>query len=175
MSHEPTIVSYRGTLPRFDERVYVAPTASVIGDVHVGEDASLWFGAVLRGDVQPITIGPRTSIQDNSVIHATDGWVPTVVGADVTVGHMVILHGCTIEERVLVGMGSIIMDEATVGSDTIVGAGSLITAKQKIPSGVLALGRPAKVIRELTPAELKQIRDSAAHYVNKGHEYLNVL
>jgi carbonic anhydrase/acetyltransferase-like protein (isoleucine patch superfamily) len=172
---EPTIVAYHGKRPHFEERVYVAPSASIIGDVTVGEDSSLWFGAVLRGDVQPITVGPRTSIQDNSVIHATDGWVPTLVGADVTVGHMVILHGCTIEDRVLVGMGSIIMDEATVGTDTIIGAGSLITAKQKIPSGVLALGRPAKVIRELREEELRQIRDSAAHYVAKGHEYLNVL
>jgi len=168
---EPVILAYRGTLPTLANDAYVAPTVCVIGDVTVGAESTLWFGAVLRGDVQPITVGARTSIQDNSVVHATAGWVPTIIGDDCTVGHMVVLHGCTVEDRVLVGMGSIIMDEATIGADTIIGAGSLVTAKQKIPPGVLALGRPAKVIRELREEERVQIRESAVHYVEKGREY----
>jgi carbonic anhydrase/acetyltransferase-like protein (isoleucine patch superfamily) len=168
----PTILAYRGTLPTIAKDVYVAPTVSVIGDVEVGSEASLWFGAVLRGDVQPIRIGARTSIQDNSVVHATEGWAPTLVGADVTVGHMVVLHGCTIRDRVVVGMGSIVMDAAEIGEDTILGAGSLVLTEAKIPSGVLALGRPAKPVRDLTADELRSIRESAVHYVEKAREYL---
>lgn len=167
----PTILSYGGKWPSLAEDVYMAPTASIIGDVTIGSESTIWFGSVLRGDVQPITVGARTSVQDNSVVHATDGWIPTTIGDDVTVGHMVILHGCTLEDRVLVGMGSIVMDEARVGADTIIGAGSLIPTKQTIPSGVLVLGRPAKVIRDLRPDELAQIRSSAAHYVQKGRDY----
>ncbi|MBW2464586.1 MAG: gamma carbonic anhydrase family protein [Deltaproteobacteria bacterium] len=168
----PTIVAYRGKLPVVAAGTYVAPTVSIIGDVTIGAESSIWFGAVLRGDVQPITIGARTSIHDNGVVHATDGWVPTVVGDDCTVGHMVLLHGCTIGDRVLVGMGSIVMDDAHIGSDCIIGAGSLVTARQQIPPGVLAMGRPAKVIRELRPEEFAQLRDSSAHYASKAREYL---
>jgi carbonic anhydrase/acetyltransferase-like protein (isoleucine patch superfamily) len=169
---KPTILPYRGVLPKIAGGVYVAPTVSVIGDVSVGADSSLWFGAVLRGDVQPILVGARTSIQDNSVIHATHDWVPTRIGDDVTVGHMVCLHGCTIRDRVVVGMGSIVMDAAEIGPDVILGAGSLVTANAKIPSGVLALGRPAKPVRDLTEDELRSIRESAAHYVEKTREYI---
>jgi carbonic anhydrase/acetyltransferase-like protein (isoleucine patch superfamily) len=166
-----SVYPYRGRLPRVHEGAYVAPTASLIGDVAIGELSSIWFGAVLRGDVMPIVIGARTSIQDNSVIHATGGWSEVHVGDDCTVGHSVILHGCKVGDRVLVGMGSIVLDEAEIGSDTILGAGSLVTARTKIPSGVMAIGRPAKVIRELKPEERKMIMDAAAAYTALVPEY----
>lgn len=167
MSRHP----YRGVLPRIDASCFVAPTASVIGDVEVGPESSLWFGAVLRGDVMPIRIGARTSIQDNCVVHATGGWCETRVGDECTIGHSAILHGCTIGDRVLVGMGSIVLDEASIGSDVILGAGSLVTARTPIPPGVLALGRPAKVVRELTDEERARIADAARVYVELVRDY----
>lgn len=167
-----TILSYGGKTPVLAPDAYVAPTAALIGEVEVGAQSSIWFGCVLRGDVGKLTVGARTSIQDNTVMHASDGWTTTTVGSDCTVGHACLLHGCYVHDRVLVGMGSILLDEAEIGSDTILGAGSLVTIGTKIPSGVLALGRPAKVIRELEPEELEQVRSSAAHYVEKTASYL---
>ncbi|MFK7988780.1 MAG: gamma carbonic anhydrase family protein [Sandaracinaceae bacterium] len=163
--------AYRGRMPEVDAEAWVAPSADVIGDVHVGAEATVWFGAVLRGDVMPIHIGARTSIQDNSVVHSTGGWHPTLVGEDCTVGHSVILHGCTVGDRVLVGMGSIVLDEASIGADTILGAGSLVTARTEIPAGVLAMGRPAKVIRPLREDERARIREAAEHYVALRGDY----
>ncbi len=167
-----TILTYDGMTPEVAPDAYVAPTASLIGDVVVGAEASIWFGCVLRGDVGNLTVGPRTSIQDNTVLHATHGRTTTTVGADCTVGHACILHGCRVHDRVLVGMGSILLDEAEIGSDTILGAGSLVTMGTKIPSGVLALGRPAKVVRDLSPEEREQIRASARHYVELTAAYV---
>lgn len=169
------ILPYRGDSPELAPDAFVAPNVSVIGDVHVGAQSSLWFGAVLRGDVMPIRVGARTSIQDNSVVHATGGWWPTDVGDDCVVGHSVILHGCTVGSRVLVGMGAILMDEVEVADDSIIGAGSLLTPRTKIPSGVLAVGRPAKVVRDLRPEELASIREGVETYVAKGREYLEAL
>jgi carbonic anhydrase/acetyltransferase-like protein (isoleucine patch superfamily) len=163
---------YRGKLPVVARGAFIAPSATLIGDVEVGAESSIWYGSVLRGDVEPIRIGERTSIQDNSVIHATGGWHPTSVGNDVTVGHGVILHGCVVRDRVIVGMGSIVLDQAEIGADTILGAGSLVPPRKTIPSGVLAVGRPAKVVRELTPEELAQIKDSARIYVELTRDYL---
>lgn len=166
-----TLHPYKGIHPTVDPSAFVAPSADVIGDVTIGERSSVWFGAVVRGDVNPIRIGARTSIQDNTVMHATGGWTETHIGDDCTVGHGVILHGCTVKNRVLVGMGSILLDDVELGDDVILGAGSLVTQRTKIPSGVLAFGRPAKVIRELTDAERRQIRDSAAHYLALVADY----
>ncbi len=166
-----SIHPYRGITPRIDPSAYIAPTAALIGDVTLGERSSVWFSAVARGDVMPIRIGARTSIQDNCVMHSTGGVSPCLVGDDCTVGHSVILHGCTVQDRVLVGMGSIVLDEAELGSDTILGAGSLVTTKTKIPSGVLALGRPAKVIRDLTDEERARVLESAGHYVDLVRDY----
>jgi carbonic anhydrase/acetyltransferase-like protein (isoleucine patch superfamily) len=149
----------------------VAPTSSVIGDVHVGAESSIWYGAVLRGDVMPIRIGQRTSIQDNAVIHATGGWSGTTVGDRVTVGHSVILHGCSVGSDVLVGMGSIVLDAAEIGDWVVLGAGSLVTARTKIPSGVLAMGRPAKPIRELTEVERARIAEASELYVGYSNEH----
>lgn len=164
---------YRGILPTVDPTCFVAPNASVIGDVTLGKETSIWFGTVLRGDVAAIKIGARTSIQDNSVVHATGGLSACTVGDDCTVGHSVTLHGCIVGNGVLVGMGSIVLDNAVIGSNSMIGAGSLVTAGAKIPEGVLALGRPAKVIRKLTEEELGRLRESAELYVKYGREYLS--
>lgn len=165
------IFAHRKRLPTVHDTAFVAQTANLIGEVHIGQDSSVWFGAVLRGDVMPIRIGARTSIQDNSVVHATRNLCPTVVGSDVTVGHGAILHGCTVEDRVLVGMGTIILDEARIPSDCIVGAGSLITTKKTFPPGSLIMGRPAKVVRPLTEEETSHVLESAAVYVAHTREY----
>jgi carbonic anhydrase/acetyltransferase-like protein (isoleucine patch superfamily) len=163
--------AYRGIVPRVHEQAFVAPTASVVGDVEIGAQSSIWFGTVLRGDVMPIRIGARTSIQDNGVVHATGGWEPTIVGDDCTVGHSVILHGCTVGNRVLVGMGSIVLDGARLGDDVILGAGSLVTARTVIPSGMLAFGRPAKAVRPLTDEERKNLLDAVSVYVGLVADY----
>lgn len=162
---------WKGVMPTVAESAFVAPNTSLIGDVVVSELASIWFGSTLRGDVMPIRIGARTSIQDNSVVHATEGWAPTIVGEDCVVGHGVILHGCTLGNRVLVGMGTVILDAVKIGDDVLIGAGSLITPRTEIPSGTLVLGRPAKPKRDLTDAERATIIDGAAHYVEKCRAY----
>ena len=167
----PTIIAYGGTRPRVDPTAYVAPTATLVGDVAVGPESSVWFGAVVRGDVMPITIGARTSIQDNTVIHVSEETHPTAVGDDVTVGHSVVLHGCRVSDRVIVGIGSIVLDGAVVESDVIVGAGSLVTPGTRIPPGVLALGRPARPARDLREEELAWIRENARLYVGYRERY----
>ena len=163
--------AYRGITPRVDPSAFVAPTAAIIGDVIVGESSSVWFGAVIRGDVSPIRVGARTSIQDNTVIHSTGGWSETQIGDGCTVGHSVVLHGCTVRDRVLVGMGSIVLDAAEIGDWVILGAGSLVTARTKIPSGVLAMGRPAKPVRDLTDEERARIVESAQLYVGYSADH----
>ncbi len=165
------ILPYRGTWPQVHETAFVAPSADLIGDVEVGAQASVWFQCVLRGDVGSIKIGSRSNVQDHSVIHSTRGKSTVEIGEDVTVGHRVTLHGCRIGSRVLVGMGSTILDNAEVGSDSIVGAGSLILKDSKIPAGSLVLGSPAKVVRALTAAERASIAESAGNYVATAGEY----
>jgi carbonic anhydrase/acetyltransferase-like protein (isoleucine patch superfamily) len=162
---------YRGVLPTVDASAFVAPTASVIGDVVLGPGSSIWYGAVIRGDVMPIRIGERTSIQDNAVLHATGGWHDTVVGDRVTVGHSVILHGCQVGSDCLIGMGSIVLDAAEIGDWVMLGAGSLVTARTRIPSGVLAMGRPARPIRELTDEERARIAEAAELYVGYARDH----
>lgn len=174
MSRGP-VFPYLGRRPVVDPSAFVAPTASVIGDVTIGPGSSIWYGAVLRGDVMPIRIGARSSIQDNSVIHATGGWADATVGDDVTVGHSVILHGCRIGSRVLVGMGSIVLDDAEIGDETMLGAGSLVTARTKLPAGVLAHGRPAKAVRDLKPEELERILEASRLYVGYAREHTESL
>src|SRR5688572_12011648 len=156
---------------RVDPKAWIAPTAALIGDVDIAEDASIWFGAVLRGDINAIRIGARTSIQDNAVIHTSTGLGMSIVGHDCTVGHSAILHGCSVGDRVLVGMGSIVLDNAEVASDVVIGAGSLIPMNAKIPSGVLVFGRPAKVVRELSPEERAMLLEAASRYVELAAGY----
>lgn len=156
---------FRGVRPTLGEGAFVADTASVIGDVVLGERASVWYGAVLRGDVAPIRIGRRSNVQDGSVVHATTDLSTTVLGDDVTVGHRVVLHGCTIEDRVLVGMGSIVLDLAVVEHDVIIGAGSLVPPNARLESGWLYLGSPAKKVRPLSDAHRAMIEAGWQSYV----------
>lgn len=151
--------------PLLAASAFVAESAAVIGDVHVGEDSSVWFGAVLRGDYFPIRIGARTNIQDNAVVHITSGRAATSVGDDATVGHGVILHGCTVGSGCLVGMASVVLDGAVIGEESFIAAGSLVTPGTVLPPRSFALGRPAKVVRRVREEELAQIAASARHYV----------
>lgn len=160
----PTILPFLDKLPRIAPTAFVAGNATIIGDVEIEEGASIWFGAVLRGDVGPIRIGKRSNIQDLAVVHTTTGLSEAIVGEDVTVGHGCILHGCRIGNRVLVGMGSILLDNAVIGDDAVIGAGSLVTARMVIPAGSLVMGRPAKVVREATEQERRLGPDGAATY-----------
>lgn len=166
-----TIRSYLDHTPMLADRVFVDESAIVIGRVSLGVDVSVWPLTVIRGDVHEISIGDRTNIQDGSVLHLTSPesfpphGFPLRIGADVTVGHKAILHGCTIGDRVLVGMGSIIMDGAVVESDVIVGGGSVVSPGKVLPSGGLYVGSPAKRVRDLRQEELDFLRYSAAHYV----------
>jgi carbonic anhydrase/acetyltransferase-like protein (isoleucine patch superfamily) len=162
---------FRGKRPRIDPSAFVADNATIIGDVEIGARSSIWFGAVLRGDVFHIRVGEDTSIQDNSVLHVTHGRYATLVGSRVTVGHGVTLHGCTVGNSCIIGMGAILLDQAEVGDQCIVGAGALVTSGTRIPPGHLAVGSPARVKRELTDEELAWLDASAAHYVQLARDY----
>jgi carbonic anhydrase/acetyltransferase-like protein (isoleucine patch superfamily) len=150
----------------------VAESADVIGNVTLAEGTNIWYGAVLRGDSDSITIGKNTNIQDNAVVHV-DAGIPTVIGDDVTVGHGAIVHGCTVSNNVLVGMGSIILDGAFIEENVIVGAGTLIPPGKVIPSGSLVVGSPGKVVRTLTDDERNKIKKSAHHYVELAEKSFN--
>jgi len=165
------IIPFKGHWPVIHETAFVAPSADIIGDVEIGSHSSVWFQCVIRGDVHRIRVGSRTNIQDHSMLHVTRKKSSLSVGDEVTVGHRVTLHGCTIGNRVLVGMGAIIMDDAVIGDDCIIGAGSLVTQRTQIPSGMLALGSPAKVIRPLNDEEKQFLKRSAENYVGDLKEY----
>lgn len=173
------ILSYKGMSPSIDKNVFIAENATVIGECDIGEDSSIWFGTVVRADVHYIKIGARVSIQDNSVVHVThykkedksDGH-PTIIGDDVTVGHNVILHGCTIGKGSLIGMGAIVIDGAVIGEESIVGAGAVITKGKVFPPRSLIIGSPAKAVRELNEEEVKELYASAKRYVEFKNNYL---
>lgn len=171
--------AFRDRTPLLGARVYIDPAACVIGDVHLGDDVSLWPGAVLRGDVNHIRIGDRTSIQDGSIVHVTHdgpftrpGGYPTEIGADTTVGHGVILHGCQIGQFCLIGMGAIVLDGAIVQDYGFVGAGALVPSGKTVGTGELWLGNPARCVRRLDEREIEALRYSAAHYVRLKDQYL---
>ncbi len=149
--------------PDIAKDAWVAPGAQVIGDVVLGPGSSVWFGAVLRGDAERLTIGARANIQDNSVLHTDPGFA-LVIGAGCTVGHRAILHGCTLEDNVLIGMGATILNGARIGTGCLIGAGALITEGKQIPPGSLVMGAPGKVVRTLDDAAIEGLRASAAHY-----------
>lgn len=167
------IVPYKGDKPELDPTVFVAPGAKVIGDVRVREESTIWFNTVLRGDEGPITIGRRCSIQDNSTIHLYEG-APVVVEDEVTVGHNVILHGCKVGKRSIIGMGSTILDHAEIGEECIIGANTLIPSGKKIPPRSLVVGSPGKVVRELSEKDLELIQLSIDSYVQKGYDYREI-
>lgn len=153
------------------EGAWVAPGADVIGDVTLGEDANVWYGSVLRGDVMPIEIGARTNIQDLCVLHVTSGEASTTVGPDVTVGHRAILHGCTVEHHCLIGMGAILLDNVQVGAYSLIGAGALLTPGSVVPAGSVVLGAPGKVVRQVTDDERRHFEESAHHYVELARRH----
>ncbi len=159
--------------PKYPPSVFIAPSARVIGDVVIGAESSIWFGAVVRGDVHYIRIGDRTNIQDLSILHVTRITHPLVIGSDVTVGHHVTLHGCTIADRVLVGMGAVVLDGAVVGEGSMIGAMALVTERMQVPPGVLVLGVPARVKRLLTPEETAFLLQSAQNYVQLKSHYMS--
>ncbi|WP_113674639.1 gamma carbonic anhydrase family protein [Vallitalea guaymasensis] len=163
-------MTYKGYKPEIDESAYIAPSADVIGQVKVKENASIWFGAVLRGDINKITVGKCSNVQDNSTVHVSED-TGTEIGDYVTIGHNCIIHGCKINDYTLIGMGSIILDGAVISENSIVGAGSLVTGNKIFPPGVLILGSPAKVRRKLTEEEIKGLKESANHYVDTANEY----
>lgn len=170
---------YKGIVPTLGKNAYVDEQASVIGDVHLGEDASVWPMASLRGDVNRIRVGARSNVQDNAVLHVTHdgpyspGGADLIIGDDVTIAHAVVLHACHIGDRVLIGMGSIVMDKVEIEHDVIVAAGSLVTPGKRLKSGWLYAGRPAKPVRELKAEEIENFTYSTAHYVRVKNDYLS--
>ncbi len=160
-----SVISYGGKAPRVAASAFLAEGSVVVGDVEIGDGSSIWFGTVVRGDVNHVRIGARTNVQDQSVVHVTSRTHPTVIGDDVTVGHRAVLHGCTVNDRCLVGIGAIVLDGAVVGPDAMVGAGALVPPGMVVPPGKLVLGAPAKVRRDLTPEEISSLKTSAASYV----------
>lgn len=156
--------------PRVADSAWVADSATVIGEVELADNASVWFGAVLRGDTEPIRIGRNSNVQDGSVVHADAGF-PVTLGDNVTVGHQVMLHGCTVGDNSLVGIQAVVLNGAKIGRNCLVGAGSLITEGKEFPDGVLILGRPAKVVRELTAEQIQHLQHSADHYVENARRY----
>lgn len=173
------IRSFQNKVPRQGERVFVDPASTVIGEVTLGDDSSVWPGAVVRGDMHRIVIGARTSVQDNAVLHITHdsafnpGGFPLTLGDDVTVGHQAMLHGCTIGDRVMIGMQTMIMDGAVVESDVMLAAGSLVSPGKRLASGWLYPGRPARAVRELTAKEIEFLPYVAGNYVKLKDQYLD--
>jgi carbonic anhydrase/acetyltransferase-like protein (isoleucine patch superfamily) len=162
---------YNGILPRLGKGVYLAEGSAVIGDVELGPECSVWYGSIIRGDVNHIRLGARVNVQDGSVIHVVRRTHPTIIGDDVTLGHRVVAHGCTIERGALIGIGAIVLDGVVVGTEAVVGAGSVVTPGTEIPARCLAVGTPARVRRELRPEELAYNRETAANYCRLAREH----
>lgn len=165
-----TILAHGGKTPRIHETAFVAPGARLIGDVEVGPHASVWYNCVLRGDLNRIVVGARSNVQDGTVIHVEDGeagdpGLPTLIGEDALVGHMAILHGCIVEDRAFVGMGSVVMDGARIGSAGMLAAGGLLPPGKVVPPAEIWAGRPARYLRDLTPAQLEQMQLQTAKYL----------
>src|SRR5262249_54175454 len=163
---------YRGVLPRVHPTAFIDDSAQVIGDVEVGEDSSVWMSVVMRGDVHWIRVGRRSNIQDGTVVHVMNRTHPTTIGDNVTVGHAALCHGCTIEDRCLIGMGAILLNGAHVGNDSIVAAGTVVVEEMRVPARSLVMGSPGKVKRALTDAEVASIQAYADRYVAYRLEYM---
>ena len=159
-----------GKAPQVDSTAWIADSAEVMGAVTLGPDASVWFGCVLRGDTETMTIGEGSNIQDLSVLHADRG-KPLTVGKNVTVGHKVMLHGCTIGDESLIGIGAVVLNGAKIGKNCLVGAGALVTEGKEFPDGSMIIGSPAKAVRELTPEQIEGLRHSARHYVDNARRF----
>ena len=169
--HARVIAPYGDRTPVIDPTAFVVDSAVAIGDVVLGAEVSLWFHAVVRGDVERIRIGPRSNVQDNATVHVTGDRWPTLVGEGVTVGHAAVLHGCTVGDHSLIGIGAIVLDGVVVGESCLVGAGALVTPGTQLPPRSLVLGSPAKRIRELSGEEVERLQRSAANYVERARRY----
>jgi carbonic anhydrase/acetyltransferase-like protein (isoleucine patch superfamily) len=163
---------YRGRLPVVDPTAFVDESAQVIGDVEIGAESSVWMNVVIRGDVHRIRIGARTSVQDGTIVHAMKDRYSTTVGNDVTIGHGAVIHGCAINDRVLVGIGAIVLNGAEIGSDSIIAAGALVTERTVVPARSMVMGSPAKVKRELTDEEVRSVLGYAERYVGYRLDYM---
>lgn len=164
------VLPYNGVWPRIATSAFIAPTAVIVGDVEIGEEASIWFGVVIRGDTAPVRIGPRSNIQDNTVIHTDEG-APALIGADCSVGHAAIVHGATVGDGALIGMGATLLNRSTVGAGAIIAARALLPEDKSAPAGQLAMGSPAKPTREVNDTERTRMRDGIAHYLAYAREY----
>lgn len=164
------VKDYQGIKPNIDKTVFIAESADIIGKVNIEKNANIWYNTVIRADEQSITIGENTNIQDGCVVHVGND-IPTVIGKNVTIGHKALIHGCTIGNNTLIGMGSIVLDGAKVGEYTLLGAGSLVPPGKEIPSGVLAMGSPAKIIRELSDIEKENLVKSALKYIETANNH----
>ncbi|MFH5835976.1 gamma carbonic anhydrase family protein [Proteiniclasticum sp. C24MP] len=164
------IKEFKGVRPEIQENCFIAENATLIGDIRIGEQSSVWYGTVIRGDVAPIRIGRQTNIQDNSILH-TDKGLTLTIGDHVTIGHGCIIHGASILGNSIIGMGSILLNGSEIGKNTMIGAGSLVTEGKKIPEGELWMGRPAKFVRKLTIEEIVKLENSAKHYFDYAMEH----
>ncbi len=178
MPHEgATILTLHGKTPRIHESAFIAPGCHIIGDVEIGPDASIWYNCVVRGDVNRIVIGARTNVQDGSVIHcdspsaANPEGHPTIIGDDVLIGHMAMIHGCVLEHRAFVGLGAIVMDGCRIGSDAMLGAGAQLTPGKQMPAGQLWVGRPAKFVRDLPEGAKAEMQKGVSHYVENARHH----
>jgi carbonic anhydrase/acetyltransferase-like protein (isoleucine patch superfamily) len=165
------IAAYAGHTPRIDPSAFVVDNATVVGDVVIGPESSIWFGAVVRGDIHPIRIGARSNVQDNATLHVVGGKFATTLGDGVTVGHNAVVHGCTIEDGLLVGMGAIVLDDARVGAESLIAAGALVPPGMRVPRRSLVLGNPGRIVRQVSDDELERIRSSASNYVGYAKRY----
>lgn len=176
-----TLLTFAGKTPRVDPAAFVAPGARLIGDIEIGAEASIWYNCVLRGDVNRIRIGARTNVQDGTVIHVDspepghDEGFPTIIGDDVLIGHLAMVHGCTLEDRAFVGLGAIVMDGCAIEGDAMLAAGAMLTPGKRIPAGQLWAGRPAKYVRDLGEAEIAGMRAGVAHYVEMAKRHAAAL
>lgn len=168
------ILPYRGKMPAIDPTVFIAPTAVVVGDVTIGAGSSVWFGAVVRGDFQPITIGQNTNIQENATIHVIRD-VPVEIGDNVLIGHNAVVHCSRIGSNTLIGMGSIVMGYSEIGENVVIGAGSFLPQHKKIPSNSLVFGNPAQIVRALRDDEIEALREAAENYAGLGAEYKGII
>ncbi len=167
------ICAFQGKKPRIADSAFIEETARVIGEVEIGAHSSVWFYTVIRGDVHFIRIGEATNVQDHSVLHVENGQYPLEIGDQVTIGHSVVLHGCRIGSRCLIGIGAIVLNDVVVGENSVVGAGALLPEHTVVPPGSLVLGVPGKIVREVSVEEIERIRRSATNYVQYKEQYRN--
>ena len=166
------IIKYKNKIPVISKTCFIANSTNIIGDVKIGSETNIWFGTTIRADMHYIRIGRRTNIQDNSIIHVTTDIAPTIIGNGITIGHGAIIHGCTIKDNCLIGMGSIIMDEVVINEGSMIAAGALIPPRTIVPKNTLMVGSPAKPIRKLRKIEKNEIFERAQHYIDLANDYI---